>query len=51
MTYLVKLFFLQVLEKVFRRGRITCREAGGRFNPNRFIETLKKAGIIARGCL
>lgn len=27
------------------------RKAGGSLNPNKFIETLKMLGIIARGCL
>lgn len=47
---LSRTFFLyRFLEKGTHAGRVW--EVGGGFNPNRFIETLKIGGIIARGCL
>lgn len=48
MTYLVQLFCTG-FRNATHVGR--AREAGGGFNPNGFIETLKIAVIIARGCL
>lgn len=48
MTYLVQLFCTGFAKGTYA-GRV--REAGGGFNPNRFIEAFQIAGIIARGCL
>lgn len=56
MTYLVQLFFssffcVQVSEKVVMQAELSRWAGGVGFIPNRFIETLKIGGIIARGCL
>lgn len=41
------------LYRFWKKGTCAGRvgEVGGGFHPNRFIETLKIGGIIARGCL